>query len=747
MGHGGGGMQLVALAIAFSLAAHDDEAAGVPPADLPPEAAVETPITSEPEVSGEELVTEATPPEPIRETVVRGGRPRTAASSSTVRDRDLKLRPHPRPGDILSNVPGLFVVQHAGGGKANQYFLRGFDADHGTDIALSVDGVPVNLPSHGHGQGYADLNWVIPELVKRVDVKKGPYFADIGDFGTAGAVDMITTPHIDGSSLAVSTATYAVAADAWSKKPLRTARALALIAPDVGGAHPFFAAEVNKSDSFFDSPEQLQRFNLFARAPLDFGDAGRMTVTATSYGAGWNASGQIPSRMVKRGELSHFGSLDTSDGGASQRHSLVARFDRSVEDQTLMLSAYVVHQRLRMFSNFTFFSADPVNGDQIEQEDLRTFFGAHARYATTHAVGPFVLDTRVGVQARNDVVDNSLFHDVERRRLEQMVGAQVNEGSIGLYAEEEIALPPYARLVLGARADGFVFDVNDRLEDLDAADAVATSGSKVAGVVSPKASLILTYPGVADVFLNVGQGFHSNDARGVVLSQGAVTPITRALGYEVGARTRLFDSVDIAGSLFGIELEGESVWVGDEGSTEVKGPTRRLGAEIEGRAELFFPWLFFDVDATATRGIYTEAPLDANAVALAPTFLVSSGLSVYDLAGFFGRLGVVSIADRPATEDGFLQAQGFTRVDASLGWRSESLEVALDVQNLTNTKWREAQFANVSRAATETTPASCPGGTRATESDDGTGAFAGCEDVHYTPGAPLNAMLTATLKF
>lgn len=733
-------MQSLVLSVALVIAAHEDPAAGEPPADAPEKAEPETPVTPPPEEGADSgLVTQTPAP---AETIVRAGRPRTAASSTTVRDRDLKLRPHPRPADILQTVPGFYVVQHAGGGKANQYFLRGFDADHGTDVALSVDGVPVNNVSHGHGQGYADLNWVIPELVKRVDVKKGPYFADIGNFATAGAVDLITTPHIDGSSVSVSTSSYLV--DEWANKPLRTARALVMVAPDVGGAHPFFAAEVNRSDSFFDNPEQLQRFNVFARAPLDFGESGRMTVTGTSYGAGWNASGQIPARLVKSGELSPFGFVDPTDGGASQRHSLIARFDRSVDDQTLMLSAYVVHQRLRMYSNFTFFSADAEHGDQIEQEDVRTFFGAHGRYATTHSIGAFVFDTRAGIQVRNDVIENGLYQSEVRARLSQSVGAGVDEGSIGIYGEEEISLPPYARLVLGVRADGFVFDVQDKLETLDAESPSTTSGSAVAGVVSPKASLILTYPEIVDVFVNVGQGFHSNDARGVVRREGAVTPVTRAFGYELGARTKLFDMVDVAGSVFGLDLEGETVWVGDEGTTELRGSTRRLGIEAEGRAQLFFPWLFFDIDATATSATFTENAGNANAVALAPTFLVSSGLSVYDLYGFFGRLGLVSIGDRPATEDRFLQAQGFTRLDASLGWRSEILEVALDVQNLTNTEWREAQFANVSRLPDEIAPASCPGGTRPIEED---GAFLGCEDVHFTPGAPLNAMLTATFKF
>ena len=359
-------------------------------------------------------------------------------------------------------------------------------------------------------------------------------------------------------------------------------------------------------------------------------------------------------------------------------------------------------------------------------------------------MGPFVFDTRAGVQARNDVIDNALFHDDERARLSQNVGATVNEGSIGVYGEEEVSLPPYARLVVGVRADGFVFDVNDKLERLDGEVGSTTSGSAVAGVVSPKGSLILTYPDVVDVFINVGQGFHSNDARGVVRRDGAVTPITRALGYELGARTKLFEMVDLAGSVFGLDLDGETVWVGDEGTTELRGPTRRLGAEVEGRAQLWFPWLFFDADATLTSATFTENAGNANAVALAPTFLISSGLSVYDLSGFFGRVGVVSLGDRAATEDRFLQAPGFTRFDASIGWRSEVIEVALDVQNLTNTQWREAQFANVSRLADEPTPASCPGGTRPVSDD---GAFLGCEDVHFTPGAPLNAMLTATLKF
>jgi outer membrane receptor protein involved in Fe transport len=664
------------------------------------------------------------------ETTVTARRSFTAASSSTVRDRDFLLRPHPRPADILQVVPGLYTTQHAGGGKANQYFLRGFDADHGTDVALFVDGVPVNLVSHAHGQGYADLNWIIPELIERVEVSKGPYFAQFGDFATAGAINLVTRKHFEKSQVTLGGGSF------------NTWRGLLVASPEVEGFSPIIAGQVYGTNGPFENPERLQRFSLFTQVTRALTDRSSVSLTLTSYGSGWNASGQVPLREVKAGRLDRFGTIDPTEGGNSQRHSLYGTYTgRTDDDGEVSVLAYAVQYRLNLFSNFTFFSRDPDNGDMIEQHDVRTLGGAQASYRFRRQWREMTFETTFGTQLRSDTINNGLYNDKARERLSTVVDAGVREGSLGLYAQEDIVLTPWLRAVLGLRGDLFGFDVDDHLEGLST-QGTKSSGVRQASRISPKASLVFSAIPATELYLNAGGGFHSNDARGVVREPDAVTPLTRARGYELGARTRLFDALDLAGSLFLLDLDSELVWVGDEGSTEARGPTRRRGLEAEARLRIL-PWLFADGDLTLSRATFVENAGNANAVALAPTLIASAGLSARHSSGLYGRLGVLHLADRPATEDSFLTAEGFTRVDATLGYRATWFEATLGLQNVLNTEWREAQFANVSRLPEETGPESCPAGTRPAGED----TFEGCEDLHFTPGAPINAQASVTFYF
>lgn len=659
---------------------------------------------------------------------ILGQRPMTAASSSTVRDRDFMLRTFRRPADILQVTPGLFVVQHAGGGKANQYFLRGFDADHGTDLALYVDGVPVNMVSHGHGQGYADLNWLIPEMVERAEIRKGPYFAQYGDFATAGAVNLVTRRDVELNSVSLLAGNF------------DTYRTLLVTSPTVGEWHTLMAGEVYATHGPFENSQDLERYNIFIKSTHDFGETARLSMGFTSYASGWNASGQIPERAVRAKTLNRFGSIDKTEGGSSQRHSIYANYQlRPDADSELTILAYAISYRLALFSNFTFYSRDPINGDMIEQNDTRTVLGIDARYRLNHHWNTIASATTLGIQLRNDAIDNGLFYDKQRERLNSVVNANIHEGSIALFAQEDTAWTPWLRSVVGIRSDYFGFAVNDPLEDLTT-PGNATSGVRQKQLLSPKASVVLSPARNTDVYLNFGMGFHSNDARGVVRAVDSVTPLTRAIGYEIGSRTHLFERIDLAGSLFGLDLQSETVWVGDEGTTEANGATRRYGVELEGRL-MILPWLWADMDATFTHAAYVHNSGNGNAVALAPKLLLTGGISVRQLLGFYGRVGVVYIGDRPATEDNFLVAQGFTRIDASAGYRYRNIELALSIQNISNTAWREAQFAHASRLKNETT---CPSGTRSV-SDNGT--MTGCEDVHFTPGAPINVQGTCIVYF
>jgi outer membrane receptor protein involved in Fe transport len=378
----------------------------------------------------------------------------------------------------------------------------------------------------------------------------------------------------------------------------------------------------------------------------------------------------------------------------------------------------------------------------IEQSDARTISGLSGNYRVVRRWGGVSFDTEMGVQVRNDLVHNGLHYSRQRERLSSVLDAKVRHGSLALYAHEEMTWTRWLRSVVGLRADYFGFQVDDRSEDLETRGS-RTSGVRQAALFSPKASLIFTPQPELDLYANFGRGYHSNDARGVVRSVDAVTPLTTATGYEAGARLRLFERLDLAAAAFALDLASEIVWVGDEGTTEAKGPTSRLGGEFEARLEIL-SWLFADADFTLTRATFTENPGNANAVALAPTRVGSVGVSVRHPNGYFGRVGVFYLGDRPATEDRFFTAEGFTRLDATAGYRHPQFEYAVSGQNLTNTSWREAQFANASRLPSETSATACPAGTRPAMDGD---AFLGCEDLHFTPGAPINVQGTVTVFF
>jgi outer membrane receptor protein involved in Fe transport len=646
----------------------------------------------------------------LREVTARGSRPFTAASSQTIRDRDFALRVMLKPTDLIKVTPGLFTGQHAGGGKANQYFLRGFDIDHGTDLALWVDGMPVNGVSHGHGQGYADLNFIIPELFDRVEVNKGPYFAEYGDFATAGAVRLRTREHFGESSVELSASQF------------NTFRFLGIYAGKDSIHNPVLAAEVYRDDGPFAHPEDLNRFKLFFRSSLIRTGHSDLSLTLMSYGSDWNGSGQIPLREVESGRLDRFGSIDPSEGGNSQRHSAsVALRSAPDERSEFNASAYLIDYRLRLYSNFTFFAADPVNGDQIGQEDRRMVAGFNASYrARRNALGR-EWTLLAGLDLRSDWIENALDRTKERRSLGRIVEADIRESGLGLYAQEEVSPLDWLRLVGGFRADYFGFDVTDRLQVLsDTAPGFsgqATSGARSASIFSPKANAIIGPFLRTELYLNYGQGFHSNDARGVVRHPGGVTPLTKAIGYEMGLRNKSIPRVDLAASLWKLDLRSELVWVGDEGISEARGPTERTGVDAEARVRIL-SWLWADADLTLSRAAYVGNAGNGDAVALAPTTTFAGGLSARHPSGLAGSLRVQHLADRPATEDESLTAEGFTVVDLGLGWRWRNVEADLSLANLFGTEWREAQFANESRLPGEAGPVA---------------------DIHFVPGTPFQA--------
>jgi len=678
-------------------------------------------------------------------TLVLGSRPISAASSFSVQERAFSLRPIASVQDILRVTPGLLMVQHSGGGKANQYFLRGFDADHGSDLALSIDGMPINLVAHAHGQGYADTNFIIPEVIERVEITKGPYFASQGDFATAGAVNMVSRDDFEHSSAGAGFVDSPGHGEAGY-------RALAIASPRLDRVRATFAAEIGRSNGPFDHPDAWDKYKLWNKVTLPFGSASSLTVGEMSYAGNWNGSGQIPARAVEDGLIGRFGSLDSSEGGNTTRHQAFAALRlRPTETSDLRALAYVAAYRFNLFSNFTLFLDDPLNGDEIEQVDRRGTYGGRVSYRVVCHLGPVLLDTTIGGETRNDDIHLDLWHTKQRQQIAPLRSDDVHESFVAAFVNEEITPTKWLRLDLGGRADLLSFAVDSHLTN---------GGVGAAHQWSPKTSLVLTpidaRKAMLDFYVNYGDGFHSNDVRGV-FAQPSVTPLTRARGEEIGTRARLWGRWDLAAALWQLDLDSETVWDGDNGTTTVSGATTRRGIEFETRYE-FTSWLAADVDLTYTHAQFSKDNENGGGLALAPKTTWAGGLSARHVLGpGVARAGLrfFGIGDRPATDDGALVAPGFTEVDMHLGYRHRWFDVAFDVENLLDQTFRSAQFATTSRLPNEPPPGaplpagfSCGQSGRLAPGPSGgaaNGFFYGCQDVDYTPAYPLTLRLFVTL--
>jgi TonB-dependent receptor-like protein len=516
---------------------------------------------------------------------------------------------------------------------------------------------------------------------------------------------------------------------------------------------------VSRSNGPFEHPDAWDKYKLFNKITFAPNDASSLSVGEMSYGANWNGSGQLPARAVERGLVSRFGALDPDEGGGSARHQLYVRY-RLRPSATAELNAltYLAAYRFDLFSNFTLFLRDPVHGDEIEQLDRRTFFGGRVNYRVQHELFGLRFDTRIGADGRNDDIHSELRDSEQRATLAEVRDDGVHETLGGVFINEEVTPLSWLRFDLGGRADLLAFEVDDRLAS--SKPSAPHGGSGAAHQLSPKTSLIVTplqrRDAQLDLYVNYGHGFHSNDVRGA-FSTPRITPLTRAVGEEVGTRTRLFERWDLAVAFWQLDLARETVWNGDQGTTEVSGATRRRGVELETRYELT-SWLAADLDVTFTQAAFWHNPGNGDGLALAPKQTWSGGLSArHELGPGLARAGLrfFGIGDRPATDDGTLVARGFTQLDLQVGYRHQRFDLAFDVENLLDGTFRSAQFATVSRLHNE--PAlgdplprgfSCGSNGRLARAPDGApsaGIFHGCEDVSYTPAYPRTLRVLATV--
>ncbi len=604
----------------------------------------------------------------------------TSANQGVVGVGDLARRPLLRPGDVVENVPGVIVTQHSGSGKANQYFLRGFNLDHGTDLALSVDNVPVNMPTHAHGQGYADLNFLIPELIERVDFKKGPYYADVGDFGSAGAFNVRYYDRLRSGLVRADGGQFGYG------------RLVAANNAPVGDGNLIYAGELEHNDgpwTIGDNERKVDVVLRYARGDATHG----VVVTAMGYHNGWRSTDQVPDRAIAEHLIGRWGRIDSTDAGATGRYALSADWHAIGARAASHVVGYALQYNLNLFSNFSYFLTDPVHGDQIEQHDTRWVFGGEASHTVFGRLFSVQSQSTIGVQLRDYNIDNGLYNTEARVRLGTVTVNRITEPSAAPFVENRTYWTDWLRTIVGVRGDFVWFDVHNI--------SGGNSGAVHASLLSPKLGIIVGPWVKTEFYVNGGYGFHSNDARGVTSRIDAATALPRSMGAEIGARTAVIPGLESSVSVWLLDLKSELVWRGDAGGNAPSGPTRRYGVEI-GTYYTPLPWLTIDADYAWSRARYTDHEAAGDFVPEALVATSDGGIAVHDLAGSLhrarGGLRLRYFGPRPLTQDDNIRSTATTLVYADLGYDLNSRwSVALVAFNLLNTRASDIDYYYASR--------------------------------------------------
>ncbi len=642
----------------------------------------------------------------------------SAASEGRVGRADLALRPMARPGELLEAVPGLIATQHSGPGKSNQLFLRGFNLDHGTDFAAHLDGVPINFRTHAHGQGYLDMNFVIPELVEAIDFRKGPYRADVGDFASAGASYLQTY-----DQLPESIASVTVGQDGFLR---------GLVAANVPTrkGEALIALEARGFDDPFRLDADLRHVNAFAKWTQQLG-GGTLRASALGYHAEWTSTDQVPRRAVESGQIPRLGFLDPDLGGETTRVGVNVVW-REEDDAPLEISSYFLYYRFKLFSNFTYFLdfPEPDVGDEFAQREERFAWGARATKDWEWSLFDRPLALATGAESRLDVIPElGLFRSAGRQRIATVRSDNVTEWSGSAWSELRYSPRPWLTWIAGVRGDLFVFDVDAR----QGTGAFTNSGVEVDGLVSPKLSLVLRPHEQVEVYLNAGGGFHSNDARGTTIridpadgaTVDAVDPLARQWGAEFGARWQPDARFHLTGTFWWLRSASELVFVGDAGTTEAQGSSRRYGVELTGFLRPV-DWLAFDASYAWSDGDFTRVRSGQDRIPNAIETIVSAGATV-TAGDFSGSLRVRHFGAYPLVEDNTQRAGGTTLVNLGANYDWGPLRFGVLVVNLFDSKDSDIEYFFASRLAGE--PA------------------AGIEDVHFHPVAPRQFRATVAARF
>ena len=617
----------------------------------------------------------------------------------TISKIDLNLRPVKNSQELMRLVPGLFVAQHAGGGKAEQIFLRGFDCDHGTDVQVSVDGLPVNMVSHAHGQGYADSHFIIPETVNNVDFGTGPYYASHGNLNTAGYVSFSTFNAIDKSRVQIEAGRF---------NTFRTLAMIDLLKKNKAKQSAYIAGEFNYTDGATINKQNFNRFNVFGKYNLAVTDNTKLSFSASAFKSKWDASGQVPARAVESGLIDRFGSIDPSEGGNTSRYNANLIVNHSFANGlNLENQAYYSRYKFSLYSDFTFFLNDPVNGDEINQKESRNIFGYLSKLTSKKNYNEWTITGTYAAGVRYDATQNTtLAHVIKREFLENIKLGDIKETNAFAFIDKQFTNRKW-NVDLGIRADYFNNNYLDKL-------SIKQNPSRNKTIISPKLNIQYTINKAWQVYAKAGKGFHSNDTRVVVGNKGYQI-LPAAYGADLGIIVKPTDKLLLNVAAWYLYLQQEFVYVGDEGVIEPSGKTRRTGIDIIGRYQ-FSDNLFANVNINLTKGRSIDNPKGENYIPLAPTATSVGGFFYKAKQGINGGLSYRYLKNRPANEDNSVVAKGYFLLDATLNYTKPKYEVGFALENILNTKWNEAQFDTESRLMNEPNPVS---------------------ELHFTPGVPF----------
>ena len=621
----------------------------------------------------------------------------------TISKIDIKMRDINSSQEVLRLVPGLFIGQHAGGGKAEQIFLRGFDIDHGTDVNITVDGMPVNMVSHAHGQGYADLHFLIPELIENVHFKKGPYEAEKGNLATAGFVDFRTKNVLPANMIKLEAGqfdTYRAVGmvNLLSEKMKRQEQ------------HAFIASEYMYTNGYFDNPQDFDRLNIFGKYRGKLGANNTLSFSASTFGSKWNASGQIPERAFQSGIVGYFGAIDPNEGGNTHRTNLNTELQTNLgSGNSIKNQLYYTNYDFELYSNFTFFLNNDVDGDQIKQKEKRNLFGYNSTYTNIAYMGNKRFTSEAGIGLRMDKTrDSELSRTKDRDKIIQPVKlGDIGEINNSIWLNETVRWNERFSINAGLRWDGFEVSYKDKLEN----DTVSKEN---ASIVSPKLNFYFQLNKKVQLYITTGKGFHSNDTR-VVVQTGGTEILPAAYGTDLGVVLKPATNILLQGAIWYLKLDQEFVYVGDEGIVEPSGKSQRLGLDVSLRYQPV-KWLFIDADANYCDSRAIEEMKGNDRIPLAPVFTSTGGITYKSQMGLNAAIRYRYMSDRPANEDNSVVAKGYFVNNAAVSYERKKYEIGLSVQNLFDVRWKETQFDTESKLRNETTPVS---------------------EIHFTPGTPF----------